>query len=195
MRPDPTLSLCRQSHGRLLRAIGELADDDFHLPSRLPRWSRAHVIAHVLNKANAHVWVFGGPAEDEVRRVYPPGYDADVTADAGASRPPAELRSALADAFERLEHAWDALDEELWDRKAVMTGGPRTMTEIVSHHLRNIEVHHVDLDIGYRPSDWPSGFVEAELEKRLAGLADRAPHHDLLAWLMGRAPAPELGPW
>ena len=69
------------------------------------------------------------------------------------------------------------------------------MAEIVTHHLRDVEVHHVDLDLGYRPSDWPAKFVEGELAKRLRALPDRADHADLLAWLLGRAPAPELGPW
>ena len=69
------------------------------------------------------------------------------------------------------------------------------MSEIVTHHVRNVELHHVDLDIGYRPSDWPANFVEGELAKRLRALSDRADHADLIAWLLGRAPAPELGPW
>ncbi len=74
--------------------------------------------------------------------------------------------------------------------------GPRTMAEIVGHHLRNVEVHHVDLDIGYLPSDWPAELVDAELPRRLRSLPGRAPDADLLAWLLGRAPAPELtGPW
>ena len=51
------------------------------------------------------------------------------------------------------------------------------MAEIVSHHLRNVEVHHVDLDIldiGYLAADWPEAFVEGELARRLGALADRA---------------------
>jgi maleylpyruvate isomerase len=105
------------------------------------------------------------------------------------------LHSDLEQSFELLEHAWDALDDWLWDQQGVMTAGPRTMAEIVSHHLRNVEVHHVDLGIGYGAPDWPPEFVEGELDKRLGGLPDRADHADLLAWLLGRAPAPELGPW
>jgi maleylpyruvate isomerase len=69
------------------------------------------------------------------------------------------------------------------------------MREIVSRHLRDVEVHHVDLDIDYQPTDWPELFVEGELAKRLAGLPDRASHAALLAWLLGRADAPALGPW
>jgi hypothetical protein len=53
----------------------------------------------------------------------------------------------------------------------------------------------VDLGIGYRVSDWPPIFVERELAKRLPSLPDRADHSDLLAWLLGRATAPDLEPW
>ncbi len=78
----------------------------------------------------------------------------------------------------------------------MMAAGPRTMAEIAAHHLRNVEVHYVDLDIGHRPSDWPSILVEGELSKRLRSFPDRADHAEILAWLLGRAPAPELtGPW
>jgi maleylpyruvate isomerase len=69
------------------------------------------------------------------------------------------------------------------------------MAEIVGHHLRNVEVHHLDLDIGYGPEGWPPAFVEAELAKRLRDLPGRTEHANLLAWLLDRAPAPDLGPW
>jgi maleylpyruvate isomerase len=98
--------------------------------------------------------------------------------------------------LDQLEAAWARLDGSLWDRQAIMTAGPRTMAEIIRHHMRNVEVHHVDLDIGYRPTDWSATFVEGELPKRLRALPDRADHAELLAWLLGRSPAPELrGPW
>jgi hypothetical protein len=77
-----------------------------------------------------------------------------------------------------------------------MAAGLRTMREVVGHHLRNVEVHHVDLDIGHRPSDWPAILVESELSKRLRSFPDRADHAEILAWLLGRAPAPALtGSW
>lgn len=50
-------------------------------------------------------------------------------------------------------------------------------------------------EIGYRVSDWPRVFVDGELTKRLRALPDRADHADLLAWLLGRAPVPDLKPW
>ena len=94
-----------------------------------------------------------------------------------------------------LEDAWDRLPEPHWAATAAMTAGERTLAEVVSHHLRNVEVHHVDLGAGYHASDWPALFVETELPKRLRDLSSRAAPADLLAWLIGRCDAPELGPW
>ena len=195
MRPAAEIDTCHSSHRRLVDALARLSDDDLRSPSSLPGYSRGHVVSHLINKATAHVSLFDGASAGEVRQLHPDGYDADVAAEVGAGRSAAALRSDLENAFEQLESAWELLGEELWDRQAIMTAGPRTMAEIVVHHLRNVEVHHVDLDTGYRPADWPSYFVDGELPKRLRWLEDRANHADLLAWLLGRAPAPELGPW
>ena len=195
MKPTASIEVCLTSHRRLLDGLAPLVDGDFRAPSLLPRFTRGHVITHLANKTKAHVVLFGGPAAGEVRRLHPVGYDADMAADSGASRSAAGLRTDLQDSFKLLEAAWDALDDGMWNELGEMTAGPRTMTEIIGHHLRNVEVHHVDLDIGYRASDWPTLFVEGELAKRLGSLPSRADHADLLAWLLDRALAPELAPW
>jgi hypothetical protein len=72
----------------------------------------------------------------------------DHAADTTARRSPSEVRLGLEQSFGLLEEAWDALDDAQWGRQAIMTAGVRSMVEIVSHHLRNVEVHHVDLGIG-----------------------------------------------
>ena len=195
MKPTVSIEECLASHRRLLEGLAPLSDDDFQAPSLLPRFTRGHVVTHLANKVKAHVLIFGGPAAGEIRRLHPVGYNADVAADSGASRSAAELRTDLEDSFELLRAAWDALDDLMWDGMGEMTAGPRTMTEIIGHHQRNVEVHHVDLDIGYQVSDWPTSFVEDELAKRLRTLPSRASHADLLAWLLGRARAPDLAPW
>jgi maleylpyruvate isomerase len=63
-------------------------------------------------------------------------------------------------------------------------------------------VHHVDLDLGYEPSDWPEEYVRWELPVLLATVPGRVPRaddaRDLVAWLTGRAPradAVQLDPW
>jgi maleylpyruvate isomerase len=195
MKPDASIEVCVGSHRRLLDGLAPLVDDDFRAPSLLPRFTRGHLVTHIANKTKAHALLFGGPGAGEIRQLHPPGYNADVAADSGAGRTAAELRADLEVSFELLLAAWDALDDGMWDRLGVMTIGPRTMTEIINHHLRNVEVHHVDLDIGYRITDWPTPFVEGELAKRLSTLSDRADHNDLLAWLLDRGRAPDLAPW
>ena len=195
MKPTANLEVCLESHRRLLEGLAPLIDEDFLEPSLLPRFTRGHVVTHLANKVKAHVLLFGGPAAGEIRRLHPAGYDAEVAANSGAGRSAAELRTDLEDSFELLQAAWDALDDGMWDQLGEMTAGPRTMTEIIGHHLRNVEVHHVDLDIGYRTSDWPTLFVEGELAKRLETLPSRADHANLLAWLLDRGRAPDLAPW
>ncbi|WP_456786083.1 maleylpyruvate isomerase N-terminal domain-containing protein [Cellulomonas sp. P5_C5] len=196
MKPIATIDACRTSHQLLLESLVPLTDDDFRAPSLLPCYSRGHVVTHIANKARAHVVLLEGASVGEVRWVHPDGYDVDQAAEVGAGRPAAELRADLVDSLQLLEAAWAALEEAHWDRQGIMAAGPRTMVEIIGHHLRNVEVHHVDLEIGHHPSDWPSILVEVELPKRLHALPDRASHAELLAWLLGRAPAPDLvGPW
>lgn len=195
MKPAADIMVCRTSHRRLLADLAPLTDDDVRLPSLLPRYSRAHVLTHLANKTKAHAVVFGGPAAGEIRQLHADGYNADLAADAGAGRSAVELRADLEQSFALLEAQWDDLDDARWEEQGIMQAGPRTMAEIITHQLRNVEVHHVDLDIGYRASDWPSVFVEGELAKRLRALPDRADHADLLAWLLDRAPAPVLMPW
>ena len=196
MRPAEQIDVCRASHQRLIIGLADVTDADFRRPSLLPGYSRGHLVTHIANKARAHVRLFEGAAVGEMRRVHPVGYDPDHAASVGAGRSALQLRTDLSASFDVLEAAWDGLDPGLWGREALMTSGSRTMIEVVAHHLRNVEVHHLDLDIGYRASDWPEVFVDAELAKRLQGLPARTNRSELLAWLLDRAPAPELaGPW
>ncbi|MBM3674593.1 MAG: maleylpyruvate isomerase family mycothiol-dependent enzyme [Actinobacteria bacterium] len=195
MRPVIEIEACREGHVRLLNSVAALTEGELRAASLLPGYSRAHVIAHIANKAWAHVVLLGGAAAGEVRRLHPEGYDSDEAAREGACRPGDELRSELERSLAALEAAWDHLDEGRWDVRGVMMAGSRTMAEIVGHHLRNVEVHHVDLDVGYRPADWPRTFVDGELARRLRALPDRAEHPELLAWLLGRGPCPALAPW
>lgn len=196
MRPSDEIETCLASHRHLERSLASLIDRQMREPSLLPGWTRGHVLTHLADKTATHVWLIGGAEVNEVRDQYPAGFaQAQSAVDARSGRSAAELREDVAQSFADLESAWERLDSDQWQRTGICVPGPRSMADIVSRHLRDVEAHHVDLDIGYSPSDWPELFVEGELAKRLAGLSDRAGHSALLAWLLGRGDAPTLGPW
>lgn len=195
VRPEAVIEACADSHARWLGTLASLTDDQATQPSRLPDWSRAHVITHLARKSDSHVWLFGGARVDEVRVQYPRPNMQQEDIEAGARRSASELRADLTGALERIERAFEDLPDDRWDRLGVVAPGERTMAEIVFRHLRDVEVHHVDVDMGYEPSNWPRVYVEGELARRLPRLTDRADHAELVAWLLGRGPAPTLGPW
>jgi len=55
---------------------------------------------------------------------------------------------------------------------------------------REVEVHHVDLGLGYEPARWPGRLVELMLPDLLAGLPERAGRTALAARALDRSPAP-----
>ena len=71
-----------------------------------------------------------------------------------------------------------------------------------AHRLCEVEVHHVDLGLGYTPADWPEEYVAWDLPVLLATVPERLTSDEdrrvLLAWLAGRGPldpALDLSPW
>ena len=139
--------------------------------------------------------MFEGAAVGEVRRQYPTQDKRAEDIELHAHGTAQQLREDLHAACGRLESAWRVLSDDLWDREGIVAAGARPMHEIVFRRLRETEVHHVDLDVGYAPSQWPEIYVEGELLRRLRGLRDRADPLALLGWLLGRGDAPELSPW
>src|ERR1044071_5981880 len=76
------LAALREATDRLLGATGKLDDAALSEPSRLPGWSRGHVIAHLSRNADALVNVLRGLpmyANSETR-------DRDIERDASRTR-------------------------------------------------------------------------------------------------------------
>jgi maleylpyruvate isomerase len=196
MRPDEHIEVALAGHAEVLRTARGLTESAMREPSLLPHWSRARVLAHLAHKSRSHADLFAGARIGEARVQYPEGQaaaDAEVIEWSELSAE--DLCRLLGDSFSALESAWEVLPGDAWTRRALSSAGERSMTEFVHRHMRDVFVHHVDLDVGYGPEDWPETFVRTELPKRLRALPDRADSRALLAWLFGRAPAPELGPW
>jgi maleylpyruvate isomerase len=196
MRPGDAIDIAIGGHAQVLTAAVGLDNDQIAQPSLLPGWSRARVIAHLAHKSWSHVAVFEGAVVGDVRAQYPQRQvAAEGETEAWSVRTSGELHELLRDGFAALERSWERLPEDGWVRRGMSSAGERSMTEFVERHLRDVFVHYVDLGVGYGPQDWPEAFVSTELSKRLRDLPGRAEPHAMLAWLLGRSPAPELTPW
>jgi len=194
-RPSETLLACAASHARLVADVANMSENNVREPSRLPNWSRAHLITHLARNADSFSWLVDGARLGERRQQYPEVGMRDRDIAAGSTRSKSELYEDLALALEGLEVAWSKLGDDQWSIVQDGSRGELVMSEIVFRRLREVEIHHVDLDVGYSASDWPALYVEGELRRQLERLPGRADHTSLVAWLVGRSDVPEFDPW
>ncbi len=199
MAGAPTVDIggCRRAHQTLFDRITTLTDAQAWSASHLPDWTVGHVLTHVARNADSVIRRLEGAARGEVVDQYPGGYAgraADITA--GAGRPAAELVADVRDSAGRLEDLCAVLPTKAWDRLTRdVSGAERPAHTLLFTRWREVEVHHADLGLGYTPADWPPALVSAWLPRELDRLPMRTEPHQLLAWAIGRAPAPALGTW
>ncbi|WP_424214347.1 maleylpyruvate isomerase family mycothiol-dependent enzyme [Streptomyces sp. BI20] len=147
---------------RLLNAVGKLDNASIAEESHLPDWTRGHVLAHLARNADALVNVLAGRpmyASAETR-------EADIARDADRT---VEVHLADLRATHAAFLAAAAVDQD-WTREVELRNGVRdTAARLPFRRLVEIELHHVDLDLGYALADLPAPFVAAEI----AFLADR----------------------
>ncbi|MFG2355727.1 maleylpyruvate isomerase family mycothiol-dependent enzyme [Streptomyces sp. NPDC048521] len=162
------LACVRDATERLLTAVAEVDNASLAEPSRLPGWSRGHVVAHLARNADALVNVLQGRpmyASAEVR-------DADIERDA-----PRPLDVQLADLREsgaRFQAAGDAPAD--WTRTVELRNGVTdSASRVPFRRWAEVELHHVDLGIGYELEDLPDEFTEREIDflaQRFSGRSD-----------------------
>ncbi|MFJ3085757.1 maleylpyruvate isomerase family mycothiol-dependent enzyme [Streptomyces sp. NPDC086838] len=151
------LAALREATDRLLGATGKLDDAAFAEPSRLPGWSRGHVVAHLCRNADALVNVLRGLpmyADSETR-------DRDIERDAPRSRE-AQLADLTATAARFVEAAAEPAD---WSRTVTLRNGVTDSASRVPFRRRvEVEMHHIDLDVGYELEDLPDDFTAREID-------------------------------
>jgi len=201
--PDEAIAWCQAAHVRLLATASTIDDSIARQPSRLPGWTVGHVLTHLARSADGHVRRLEGALRGEEVARYPGGPEQrSQEIEAGAGRPAETLIHDLVDSARRLEDTWTRCQAAGWPNADLLAGDRFPTDESPLRRLREVEVHHVDLGLGYEASDWPEEYVRWELPKALAGLpprlSDPRDSRRLLAWLIGRSPRPEgleLGPW
>lgn len=170
--PTDLLDQVAASTARFDTAIGTLTDAALAEPSLLPGWTRGHVLAHMSRNAdsllNLLLWARTGIEMPQ----YPSVAVRDADIEAGAPRP---LTVQHAD-FTATAHRWQAVATTMpaadWQAEVRnRQGGTLTADQIPWMRLRETEIHHVDLDIGYTPADWPAAFVARLLPETITDLS------------------------
>ncbi|MEU1201335.1 maleylpyruvate isomerase family mycothiol-dependent enzyme [Streptomyces sp. NPDC005813] len=180
------LASVRDATERLLTAATKLDNASAAEPSRLPGWSRGHVLAHLARNADALVNVLEG------RPMYVSGdaRDTDIARDA-----PRPVDAQLADVRASAARFQDAGAVPAdWSRTVELRNGVTdSAARVPFRRWIEVELHHVDLGIGYELEDLPENFVTREI----AFLTDRFRGHPEVpatrltdgtrAWSTGRA--------
>ncbi|MFG2883163.1 maleylpyruvate isomerase family mycothiol-dependent enzyme [Streptomyces sp. NPDC048297] len=151
------LACVRDATERLLTAVAELDNASPAEPSRLPGWTRGHIFAHLARNADALVNVLEG------RPMYTSAEARDADIEKDAPRPLDEQRTDLRESAARFQEA-GAVPAD-WSRTVELRNGVTdSAARVPFRRWAEVELHHVDLGIGYELEDLPADFTEREIE-------------------------------
>jgi len=195
--PVDEIAGCRAAHIRMRVELEGLTDRVARQPSLLPGWTVGHVLTHLARNAEASVRRVEAATRGEVVDQYVGGAEGRAAEiDAGADRPADDIAADVADWAHRLDAAFAAVPADCWGRPVrTVEGDEHPVGMLPLRRWREVEVHLVDLGLGFTPEDWSPGLVERILPGLVAGLAGRTGPRALMAWMMGRGAAPDLEPW
>jgi maleylpyruvate isomerase len=193
--PTDWIAGCVTAHAALLGDLDGLTDAQAGQPSRLPDWTVGHVLTHLARNADSVVYRLEGAAAGEQRDQYPGGLEqrgSDIAA--GAGRAAAALVEDVRHSAAAVERVMADLPAHAWDAPSrTARGVVEPSRDAVFSRWREVVVHHGDLGLG--PVPLPPDLVETWLARELPALTARADQAELLAWLIGRGPAPALAPF
>ncbi|MFE6827445.1 maleylpyruvate isomerase family mycothiol-dependent enzyme [Streptomyces sp. NPDC057690] len=199
------LESVREATERLLTAVAELDNASAAEPSRLPGWSRGHVLAHIARNADALTNVLEG------RPMYADAFVRDADIERDAPRPLDVQITDVRESAARFQATGAAPAD--WSRTVELRNGVvDTAARVPFRRWVEVELHFVDLGIGYELEDLPEEFVVRQIDflaERFAGHKDVPStglrSDDGATWTTGggapggpvgvRGPAPELLGW
>jgi maleylpyruvate isomerase len=136
---------------RLLGYTIGISDEEWHQPSPLPGWSRAHLATHLARNAE-HLRLIAEAVDAGLPQpVAPSRAERLAELERGADRGGMELQidldtsaGALQQAIERITH---------WDAVVRLRGRDWPLAAVPLARLHEVCVHHIDLDCEFGPDD------------------------------------------
>ena len=175
--PDSVLTQLEAATRRAIRTVDAMAEFQFAEPSLLPGWSRGHVVAHLTLNAEGLAGALEGAREGREVPMYASQEARDGDIDSLAGLAPSALLERFLASTTQINHAVAELPHDLYGARIERTpGSDRVFTagRVGEMRLREVEIHHADLDLDYTFSDWPESFTALLLDSR-AQVHDEAP--------------------
>ncbi len=150
---------------RLLDTVRTLDGNGLAAPSRCDGWTRGHVVTHLARNADAYRNLLSWARTGVRTPAYASAEAREAGIAAGAGRPHEEQLADLTTACDLLRESIEAMPAESWT--ALVQWGttrgapspPVPAARVVWSRICEVELHHVDLDAGYGPADWPASFA------------------------------------
>lgn len=185
---------CAQSHQRLLDWLDARPSIDVASASLLPGWTVGHVLSHIARNADGCRNMLDGAALGEIWPMYPGGMDQRSRGiEDGAPRPLAEQVADIRESTRHLEQTWQSLAPDAWHGEALGPFGKIPVDMVPLRRWREVEIHWLDLGLGYTWPQWPDAFVAADLDNRRSAFGQPVPDDIValgekaeLAWLFSR---------
>ena len=182
-----------ESQQRLVTDLRSIAAVDPATPSELPAWTVGHVLTHIARNADSTLRMLAGLPQ------YWKGLESRVAdIELGAGRSWDELVDDVAATNEAVIRRVREVGD--WSGTVQSTTAVRPKATVPEMRRREVEIHHIDLGLGYGFADLPADFVGFE-SRRLTMLWQARqpmgltvipeavlslPEHERLAWLCGR---------
>lgn len=159
---------------RLLQTVSALdGEQGVAGPSLLPGWTRGHVLAHIARNADGLTNLLTWARTGVVTPQYASSQQREDDIAAGSPRPLEVQLADVRDSAARFAAAADLMPVSAWSVILDIPGARQPAARVVWRRLREVEVHHVDLDAGYTPADWPAAFSHRLLHEVVTGFAER----------------------
>jgi maleylpyruvate isomerase len=185
-----TLAWAGDGAAHLRGLMTRMGEDAYAAPSALPGWSRAHVLSHIARNADAMINLLDWARTGVRTPAYASREQRDADIEAGAGRPPAEIRTDVVESSDRLARVVRAMPESAWSVHVQNAQGrDLPATDIPWLRAREMWIHAVDLDVGASFADMPAPMV-ATLLTDVAGAMGEKPDCPAL-----RLTAPDGSTW
>lgn len=213
-RPDTALAWA--ANGQMLFERAVAGCGDLRGPSRLPEWTRGHVVTHVARNAEGLVRLLSWARTGIETPMYPSIQARAADIEAGAGRPPAEQLDDVRSTGTAFAKAAKELSAQHWEVTVGTRHGPFPASTVPWMRVREVWLHLVDLDAGAGldvlpddvatalvrdAADWMDSRVSARIEVQMPGgepalfgpetsapVRVSGPVQELAGWLTGRSP-------